>query len=122
MSELSQILRKFKNSKIAIYGLGTETEKVLAEMGQAFQIIGLLDGYREDGMLYGKKIISMAEAVTDQVELILVVARPGSCKAITKRIGQTCIQHGIVLMDVRGKISAMRKEFLMISESPDTTA
>ena len=103
MSELSQILRKFKNSKIAIYGLGTETEKVLAEMGQAFQIIGLLDGYREDGMLYGKKIISMAEAVTDQVELILVVARPGSCKAITKRIGQTCIQHGIVLMDVRGK-------------------
>lgn len=103
VSNLSQMLQEYKNSKIALYGLGTETEKVLSEIGQTYEIIGLLDGYREDGTLYGQKIISLAKAVADQVKLILVVARPGSCKAIAKRIGQTCIKHGIVLLDVRGK-------------------
>lgn len=103
MSNLSQMLQEYKNSKIAIYGLGTETERVLAEIGQEFEIAGLLDSYREDGVLYGQRIISIAEAVECQVKLILVVARPGSCKAIEKRIGKTCIENEIVLLDVRGK-------------------
>lgn len=43
--DLLQILNKYRDSKVAIYGLGTETERVLNEIGQDFQIIGLLDGY-----------------------------------------------------------------------------
>lgn len=103
MSDLSQMFQKYKNKPIALYGLGIETEKVLSRLSDGFQIIGLLDGYRESGMMYSKPIISMQQAVERNVALILVVARPGSCKAIAKRIGNICRENQIDLIDIRGK-------------------
>ncbi len=103
MTDLSKILDQYKNEKIAIYGLGTETERVLNEIGQDFQIIGLLDGYKEEGELYNKPIIPLKYAVECQVKLILVVARPGSCRAIFKRIGAICMENKIAVIDVRGR-------------------
>lgn len=102
MLNLREILNKYKNEKIAIYGLGVETEKVLNEIGLDVDIIGLLDGYRKDGELYGKSIISIDMAIEEQVKLILVVARPGSCRAIEKRIGKICTDNEIDLIDIRG--------------------
>ena len=43
VSELEKRFHRYKDSKIAVYGLGAETERVLEEIGQKFQIIGLLD-------------------------------------------------------------------------------
>lgn len=103
MSDLLQILQKYKDSKIALYGLGIETGKVLDQLGGMFDFIGLLDGYREEGFLYGKPIISFQKAVESNVKLILVVARPGSCRAIAKKIRQACICNQIDLIDVRGR-------------------
>ncbi len=92
-----------KQINIAIYGLGTETERLIAQHGDELIVIGLLDGFRESGEMYGHRIISFDEAVEAGVETIIVVARPGSCKAITKRIGERCKAEGIKLIDVRGK-------------------
>lgn len=103
MSDLLEMFGRYRKSKIAIYGLGTETERVLSQIDQEFQIIGLLDSYKEDGMLYGKPIISFKEAVEKGVKLIIVVARPGSCKAIAKRISNACKENQIDLIDIRGK-------------------
>ncbi len=103
MFDLLKMLDQYKKSKIAIYGLGTETERVLTQIDQEFPVIGLLDGYREDGILYGKPIISLKKAIEAGVKLILVVARPGSCKAIAKRISKICKENKIDLIDVRGK-------------------
>ncbi len=103
MVNLSKILNPYKEEKIAIYGLGTETERVLNEIGQDFQIVGLLDGYREEGELYGRPVVSLQYAIDSRVKLILVVARPGSCRAIVKRIGAVCKENEIALIDVRGK-------------------
>ncbi len=97
------MFQKYKNSPIAIYGLGAETEKALPELEKDFQVIGLLDGYRESGMMYNKPIISMQQAMESHISLILVVARPGSCKAISKRIGSLCKENQIDLFDVRGR-------------------
>ena len=47
-------------------------------------------------------IISLEQAIHDSVELIIVVARPGSCRAIAKRIGNLCEKNHIDLIDVRG--------------------
>ena len=102
MSDLLKIFEQYKEEKIAIYGLSTETERLLNEIGQSFQIFGLLDGYREEGMLYGMPIISMQEALARQVKLIVVAARPGSCRAIARRIGGVCREQQIALFDVRG--------------------
>ncbi len=103
MTDFIKILNPYKEEKIAVYGLGTETERVLNEAGQDFQIIGLLDGYKEEGGLYHKPIISLQYAIDCGVKLILVVARPGSCRAIVKRIGAVCMENQIDLIDVRGK-------------------
>ena len=103
MSDLLQLFNEYKTKKIALYGLGVETQKVLPQFEQDFQVIGLLDGYKEDGELYGHPIIPLTEAADQKVALIVVVARPGSCKAIAKRIGKMCRENEIALMDIRGK-------------------
>lgn len=102
MSDLQSIFSEYRDSKIAIYGLSAETERVLAEFDGTYQVIGLLDSYRESGNLFGTPIISLEQAIEEQVRLILVAARPGSCRAIAKRIGGVCREQQIALFDVRG--------------------
>ena len=72
-------------------------------MASDFDILGLLDGFRESGSLYGYPIISLDYAVKRRAELILVVARPGSCRTIARRIGAICRENNIALIDIRGK-------------------
>lgn len=103
MNELIKIIEKYKGKKVALYGLGTETEKELKELDAHFDIVGLLDGFKNEGKLYGKDIISLADAVQKRVSMIIVVARPGSCKAIAKKIGEICREKDILLFDIRGK-------------------
>lgn len=103
MSDLLQVLERYRGQKIALYGLGTETERALLTLGDQFSIVGLLDGYRQSGSLYGKAILTLEQAAAEGVALILVVARPGSCKAIAKRIGKICREHQIDLLDIRGR-------------------
>lgn len=103
MSDLGKMLCAYKNCKIALYGLGIETQKALAQLESEFEVIGLLDGYQTSGELYGKPVISLSHALDCGVKLILVVARPGSCKVIAKKIGGLCRENNVDLLDVRGK-------------------
>lgn len=103
MKCLEELLQSFSKSNIALYGLGTETERFLAQYGEKISVVGLLDGFCESGDMYGCPIITVDEAVQKDTKLIIVIARPGSCKAIAKRIGETCREKGIFLYDVRGK-------------------
>ncbi len=91
-----------KQVPVAIYGLGTETKRFLAEYGERINVAGLLDGFRTDGEMYDYPIISLDQVIEQGVKLIIVVARPGSCKAIAKTIGDTCRENGVSLYDVRG--------------------
>lgn len=86
----------------ALYGLGTETERFIKESHIDANILGLLDSFCTDGELYGYPIISLDEAIQRGVDVILVVARPGSCKAIAKKIGDVCKKMNILLYDTRG--------------------
>ena len=92
-----------EKEKVALYGLGTETERYISANGDTMSIVGLLDGFRTEGELFGYPIISLEEAIAQGVKQIVVIARPGSCKVIAKRIGARCRQEGIALFDVRGK-------------------
>lgn len=88
---------------IALYGLGTETERAIKDLSDQYNIVGLLDGFRDSGEIYGKRIISLNDTLSLNVKRIIVVARPGSCKAIAKRIGDFCKDNNIELFDIRGK-------------------
>lgn len=109
MSMKIDLFQEYCGEKIALYGLGTETKKALLSFEDYFKIIGLLDSFQESGELYGREIVSLPRAITEGVKLIIVVARPGSCKAIAKKIGDICREHRIALMDIRGKDLLERK-------------
>lgn len=112
-------------NKIALYGLGTETERFISEWSEKLNVIGLLDGFKTDGEIYGYPIISIESAAKQGVDLIIVIARPGSCKAIAKRIGVFCKDHNIALFDVRGRdllaSTTVSYEFSAASESGSST-
>ncbi len=101
----------YRDVPVALYGLSKETEKALTEL-TGFQIVGLLDSFQEEGSFYGKPVISLPSCVKKGVKLIIVVARPGSCKAIAKRIGSFCAENQIALMDIRGKDLCSQNEIL----------
>lgn len=103
MAEIGKILKGFQGKKCAVYGLGTETGRFLREYGEGLSVVGLLDGFREEGKMYGFPIIPVRDAVGQGAAFIVVVARPGSCKAIAKRVGRICKDNGIALFDVRGR-------------------
>lgn len=95
---------------VAVYGLGTETERFIREYGDVLKIVGLLDGFRTNGDAFGYPVITMDRVVEQGVELIIVVARPGSCKVIVKRIGDVCRAHNIALFDIRGRNLLVEKK------------
>ena len=101
--DIDKFFGSYKGEKIALYGLGIETQKTMMSLGEAYEIIGLLDSFSIDGSLYGRQIISFDHAVSEGVKLIIVVARPGSCRSIAKKIGKECVEKGIALMDIRGQ-------------------
>ena len=87
---------------VAIYGLSFATEELLERIEDDYNIVGLLDGYRQSGTLYGKPIISMDQAIQSKVEAIIIVARPSSRRIIVNRIREVCKEHNIKLYDVHG--------------------
>lgn len=97
---LNEVISK-KN--IYIYGLSTETERVLAEWNGKYNVIGLLDGFKTSGTQFGYPIVDINNVVQEENVIIIVVARPGSCKVIAKRIGDLCRENNVDLFDIRGK-------------------
>lgn len=89
--------------RIAVYGLGTETEAELPGLITEYEVVGLLDSFRTGGEAYGQPVIGLETAVGLGIKRIIVVARPGSCKAIAKKIGGLCREKNIGLFDIRGK-------------------
>lgn len=103
MNTIHDILKMYCGASVALYGLGTETERFLDEYRNRVSILALLDGFRDSGNLYGFPILPIQDAINKGVNLIIVIARPGSCKAITKRIGDICRKSSVALYDIRGK-------------------
>ena len=96
------ILETITNKKVALYGLGTETERIISEWNDQYEIVGLLDGFKEEGEQFGYPILSLVDVAQMENIVIVVVARPGSCKAIAKRIGDVCRAKNIEVYDIRG--------------------
>lgn len=102
-TNIESIITEYAGIPIALYGIGTETERFINKYSTQITIVGLLDGFKDSGELYGYPIIPLSSIPSHNVSLIIVIARPGSCKAIAKRIGGFCEEHNIALFDVRGR-------------------
>lgn len=118
---MESILRDYQNDKIAVYGLSPLTA-VLLERLSNHQVICLLDGYRTSGSLYGTPILSIEEAIAEGVRLIIVAARPESCKVIAKRVGELCQKNAIKLIDTHGNdLNAPKKDAYNFADMPGIT-
>jgi len=99
----------FINRKMVLYGLSVNTRSIL-ETFPAYSIVGLLDGFQESGMVYGKPVLSLAQVAEQQVACIVIVARANSTKIIARRIGRFCQEHQIALYDVQGRDLLQNKD------------
>lgn len=118
---MENILHDYKNAKVAVYGLSPLTAALLERLNDD-QVIGLLDGYQISGSLYGKPILSIGEAIAKGVRLIIVAARPESCKIIAKRIGALCKKNAVKLIDIHGHdLNAPKKAAYAFSDVPGVT-
>ncbi|GBG07204.1 hypothetical protein PAT3040_01752 [Paenibacillus agaridevorans] len=92
----------YKNKNIVIYGSGPNTEKLLQHYSD-YNIIGLLDGNRRDGELYGKRILNLEDPVLLDTDIIVVVAHRNNIKTIYDRISDFCYSRQIRLYGINGK-------------------
>ncbi len=86
---------------IALYGIGKRTGDIL-QKAVAYQIVGLLDGKRKKGKVWGKPILDYEDLLRLQVKTIVVVARPAVIGVIYHRIAEFCRNHGIAVYDIKG--------------------
>ncbi len=100
---MGNMMEMLNNMNIAIYGLSTETERILNKWNGKYNVIGLLDGFKKEGEQFGYPIVDINDVLKQDNVIIIVVARPGSCKAIAKRIGDLCKENNVGLFDIRGK-------------------
>lgn len=106
MQKLGDFLKK---RKVVLYGLSTETERVIKEWKGRYEIIGLLDGFLEEGEEYGLPILKTDSVVKQDNVIIVIVARPGSVSAITSKIGDLCRANNVPLFDIRGNDCLLKK-------------
>lgn len=99
-----EFIKNFNNSSepLIIYGIGINTEKLLARI-QEYNIVGLMDGKRKDGEIYGKPILDIPEVLSLQVKKILILARPAVLGMLYHRIAGFTKENGILVMDIHGE-------------------
>lgn len=108
ISEKEYVIRAYakhpaRNKKLAIYGIGKNTEIVLNNF-DCSNVIGLLDGVRTDGELFGKSIITCSQAIEQGAEAIIIIGRAANVKIIYRRIVDLCTQYDIPAYDINGDI------------------
>ena len=93
--------RQYQHKNIVLYGKGPMT-KVLLDHFPDFNIIGIMDRQVESGLIYGKRVISVADLPYRSVDLIIRAARPESAKEVFKRIYKECEKYHIEIYGLNG--------------------
>lgn len=116
LSEKNYILRAWKkhparSEKLAIYGLGKNTEIIL-ENFDCSNVVGLLDGTRTDGELFGKQIITIDKVFKLGAQAIIIIGRAANVRVIHRRIADFCSKNNIDVYDINGDRPGVEAETL----------
>jgi FMN phosphatase YigB (HAD superfamily) len=91
-----------KDKKLAIYGIGKNTEIILQNFNSD-NIVGLMDEARVGDNVYGKPVISPEQAAEMGVDIIVIVARACNVRIIYRRIADVCALNSISVFSGSGK-------------------
>lgn len=100
---------KYKDKRIVLYGTGPNTKSII-ENTVGFNFVGLMDGYKKDGSIFGLDILDYDEVINKEAEIIVVVARKSSTNIIYNRISEFCIENKILVLDIFGNDLSIVKE------------
>lgn len=92
---------------IVLYGLGKQTEEILTQCDDK-RIIGVLDGFREEGDFFGKSVFSLNKLQGKKVKIV-IIARKASEKIIYKRIRSFCMENDISVFNIEGEDLSIQK-------------
>lgn len=90
-----------KNEPIILYGLGKNTGELLNRI-QEYHIVGLMDGKKKEGSIWGKPVLDYEDVLRLNVKIIVIIARPAVIGVIYHRISEFCTNNGIDIYDVNG--------------------
>ncbi len=86
---------------MVIYGTGLLAEAVVTSCAD-YPIEGLMDAARTGETLWGKKVLSEAEAKEAGIRLVVVAARPAVHTIIYKRLQKWSEQCSVRILDIQG--------------------
>lgn len=94
---------KFKDKRIVLYGIGKHTKAILDELGQQFNIVGLMDAEKAGEKIWGYPIFHLNELKDNRVDFIVIVARPSVHQIIYRRIAEYVEKNGIPTYSITGE-------------------
>ena len=93
---------KYLNARIAIYGISVQT-KIFIEENSDLNIVGFLDSYKKEGIIYGKPILDLDELLKRDIDVIIIIARVNSTEMIFRKISDFCLKNHIQVLNSKGK-------------------
>ena len=110
MQEQAVTVNKFRNSfnnqknkKIVLYGTGINAEAIVKN-AKEFNIIGLMDVAKTGSILWNLPVFSYEEILENQIDFIVIVARPAVLSIIYNRIKEFVEAHQIPVYDIEGNL------------------
>lgn len=90
-----------KKEPLVLYGIGKNTGALLTRI-QEYAIMGLMDGKKKEGTIWGKTILDYEDVLRLHVKTIVVIASPSVIRVIYRRIAGFCEENGITVYDIKG--------------------
>lgn len=95
--------KKRKEENIVLYGTGINAEAIVKN-AKGFNIIGLMDAAKSGSILWNLPVFSYEEILNNQVDFIVIVARPAVLSIIYNRIKEFVEEHQIPVYDIEGNL------------------
>ena len=111
MSEFEYRIRHFagnlaalKDRKVYLYGTGKNAQAVISRCSDFLKIGAVIsaDTKSVSGLLSGKRVISLDQALEEKPEVILIAANMYSAEEVYQRIHEKCRKAGVHLTDLYG--------------------
>lgn len=82
---------RFRGRRLALYGTGVNARDILDRWGDELGIDLLVDDACAGGTAFGRRVVSLAEAISQGVEVIAVAAKVSAVEPVCRRIDRKSV-------------------------------
>ena len=118
--EFGARVARFRGRRLALYGTGVNARDILGRWGDELGIDLLVDDACAGGTAFGRRVVSLAEAISQGVEVIAVAAKVSAVEPVCRRILGPCTSAGVTVCDLYGNDLAELGQRLRTARIPAT--